>query len=297
MKDRMRSEQQMFNLILDTARSDKRIRAVVMNGSRANPNAPRDPFQDFDIVYIVTDVEPFRKNLAWIQHFGEMMILQMPEDMQDPAPDKDGFFVYLMQFMDGNRIDLGVFTLPQWKEHNKVKDSLSVLLLDKDGIIEPFPPASEASYLPEPPTAKAFADCCNEFWWVSPYVAKGLWRGEILYAKCMHEEVVRNAELLKMLNWHIGVQTDFKINPGKLGKYFQKYLEPELWEMLLGTFADASEANTWDALFATCELFRKVAISLAEHFGFAYPWEEDRNVSAYLQHIRSLPRDAKEIYP
>ncbi|MCX5973532.1 MAG: aminoglycoside 6-adenylyltransferase, partial [Coprothermobacterota bacterium] len=35
-------------------------------------------------------------------------------------------------------------------------------------------PASEGSYFPQPPTAKAFADYCNEFWWVCPYVAKGL---------------------------------------------------------------------------------------------------------------------------
>src|SRR5512133_3900497 len=119
----MRTEQQIFDLILETARCDERIRAVIMNGSRANPNAPHDPFQDFDIVYIVTDVEPFTHNLEWIQRFGEMMILQMPEDMQDPPPEEGGFFSYLMQFMDGNRIDLGIFTMSQWKEHGGEKDS------------------------------------------------------------------------------------------------------------------------------------------------------------------------------
>ena len=290
----MRTEQQMLELILDTARNDERIRAVIMNGSRTNPNARRDPFQDFDIVYLVTDVGPFRNNPEWIKRYGELMILQMPEDMGDPPAQSDGNFAYLMQFMDGNRIDLGIFTLSQWKEHGK--DSLSLLLLDKDGIIEPFPPADEGSYLPKPPTAKQFSDCCNEFWWVSPYVAKGLWRQEILYAKCMHDEIVRGEELMKLLRWHIGVNTGFQINPGKLGKYFQKYLEPELWELLLKTFADASYKNTWDALFATCELFRKVAIPLAEHYGFEYPFEDDRRVSAYLEHVRYLPRDVNEIY-
>ena len=27
-----------------------------MNGSRANPNAPRDIFQDYDIVYVVEEL-------------------------------------------------------------------------------------------------------------------------------------------------------------------------------------------------------------------------------------------------
>jgi aminoglycoside 6-adenylyltransferase len=290
----MRSEQQMFDLILETAKCDDRIRAVIMNGSRANPNAPRDPFQDFDIVYIVTDVEPFRHNLEWIQRFGEMMILQMPDEMQDPPPDNGGSFAYLMQFVDGNRIDLGLFTFAQWKERGS--DSQSVLLLDKDGIIEPFPPASDSDYFPEPPTAKAFFDCCNEFWWVSPYAAKGLWRQEILYAKYIQDVYVRD-QLMKMLMWHIGVKTDFKVSPGKLGKYFQKYLEPELWDMLLKTYSDASYENTWEALFTMCELFRTVAVPIAENFGFEYPFEDDKRVTAHLEYVRALPGDAKEIYP
>ncbi|QLQ06171.1 MAG: aminoglycoside 6-adenylyltransferase [Anaerolineae bacterium] len=64
----MRSEPEMFDLILDTARRDAHPRGDPP-GSRANPDAAR-PFQDFDIVYIVTDVAPFRCNLDWIQRFG-----------------------------------------------------------------------------------------------------------------------------------------------------------------------------------------------------------------------------------
>jgi aminoglycoside 6-adenylyltransferase len=127
-------------------------------------------------------------------------------------------------------------------------------------------------------------------------VAKGLWRQEILYARTMFDEVLRNQQLLQMLRWHIGVRTNFQVSPGKLGKYIQKYLEPELWEMLLRTYSDAGYEHTWDALFVMCDLFRKTAIPLAGHFGFKYPHGDDQRVSAYLEHIRSLPRDAKEIY-
>jgi aminoglycoside 6-adenylyltransferase len=214
--------------------------------------------------------------------------------MQDPPPDNKGYFGYLMQFADGNRIDLGIYPLSQIEEVRD--DSLSVLLLDKDGIVEPFPPASESDYLPKPPTAKQFADCCNEFWWVAPYVAKGLWRQEILYAKQTLNEYVRE-QLMKLLSWHIGWKTDFQVSPGKMGKYFQKYLEPELWEMLMKTFSDAGYENTWDALFTMCDLFRKVAVSIAEHFDFAYPFDDDRRVSAHLKYVRTLPRDAKVLYP
>jgi len=289
----MRSEQEMLDLILSTARQDERIRAVIMNGSRLNPNAPRDPFQDFDIVYFVTEMAPFVRNREWIKRFGELMILQMPEDMQDPPPSEDGGFGYLMQFTDGNRIDLGIYPLEKLHEH--LDDSQSLLLLDKDGIIPPFPPASDKDYLPKPPTAKTFADCCNEFWWVSPYVAKGLWREELTYAKSMLDGAVRE-QLMKMLTWQIGVKTQFSVSPGKLGKYFQQYLEPELWELLLRTYADASYEHTWEALFTMGDLFRITALGVAEHFGFEYNHGEDERVSAHLRHVRSLPRDAQEMY-
>jgi aminoglycoside 6-adenylyltransferase len=289
----MRSEQEILDLILDTARGDERIRAVIMNGSRTNPNAPRDPFQDFDVVYLVNDVNPFKHNPDWIKSFGEIMILQMPEAMQDSSPNQDGSFSYLMQFTDGNRIDLGIAPLEKLDE--LIKDSLTETLLDKDERIGSIPPANESDYLPQPPTAKAFADCCNEFWWVCPYVAKGLWREEILYAKYCLDHYVRD-QLMKMLVWYAGMRTQFSQTPGKSGKYLQGQLEPELWERLLSTYTDGGYEHTWEALFTTTDLFREVANQVAEQFAFDYPHDDDHRVSAYLKHISCLPKDAEEIY-
>ena len=96
----------MLDLILDTARRDERVRAVIMNGSRVNPNAPRDRFQDFDIIYLVSDVAAVKADPSWIDCFGERMILQLPDDMVDPPPEPGFHYAYLMQFADGNRIDL-----------------------------------------------------------------------------------------------------------------------------------------------------------------------------------------------
>jgi aminoglycoside 6-adenylyltransferase len=283
----------MLDLIVNTAQGDDRVRAVVMSGSRANPHARRDIFQDFDIAYFVTDVDSFRNEPAWPSRFGEIMILQMPEAMGDPPPLNDGRFAYLMQFTDGNRIDLTLLPVAKLREFKT--ESLSLLLLDKDGIIEPLPAASESDYLPRPPTAKAFFDCCNEFWWVCPYAAKGLWREEIIYAKYMLDRVVRE-QLMKMLTWHVGVKTQFLHGSGSHGKHLKRYLEPELWAMLEKTYSDAGYENTWDALFMTCDLFRAAANDVAEHFGFDYPHGDDEKVSAHLKHVRSLPKDAKEIY-
>lgn len=288
----MRTEQQMLDLILHTAQTDPRVRAVIMNGSRANPNARRDIFQDFDIVYLVTEVASYKANPAWIDVFGERMILQLPDDMTDPPPDPRDGYAYLIQFMDGNRIDLSLY--PVDKLDKMERDSQSILLLDKDDIVKPFPPASDSDYLPKPPTAKQFDDCCNEFWWVSPYVAKGLWRGELTYAK--HMEFYVREQLMKMLDWYVGVKTDFQKTPGKLGKYLDQFLEPVLWDLLVKTYASADYDQNWDALLAMGELFRRIAVPVSEHFGHTYPFGDDERVSAHIRHVRNLQKDAEAIY-
>jgi aminoglycoside 6-adenylyltransferase len=289
----MRSEQEMLEIILDTAKHDDRIRAVMLSGSRVSPNAQRDIFQDFDVTYFVTDLASFTEDHAWIEGFGELMIMQMPEAMEDPPPLNDGHFAYLMQFTDGNRIDLTLFPLARLHEFER--ESLSAMLLDKDNMFEPLPAPSERDYLPTPPTAKKFADRCNEFWWVSTYVAKGLWREEIIYAKYLLDNAIRE-QLMKMLTWHVGIKTQFTVGPGKFGKHLKQHLEPTHWAMLEKTYSDASYENTWEALHTMCDLFRIVAIGVGAHFGFDYPHMDDEKVSAHLKHVQSLPRNATEIY-
>jgi aminoglycoside 6-adenylyltransferase len=265
----------------------------MMNGSRANPMAPHDLFQDFDIVYFVTDDIPYTRNLEWIKRFGELMILQLPDDMADPPPVGADGYCYLMQFMDGNRIDLSIYpiaSLAKWE-----KDSQTIILLDKDGLFPDVPPASNKDYLPKPPTARQFFDCTNEFWWVSPYAAKGLWRREFPYARTFVDEYIRE-QLNKMLTWYIGIKTGFQVDAGKLGKYFERSLEPELWQMLLETFADGTYEQTWRALFKMAELFRITAIQVAEYYGYEYPYGDDERVSAHIRHVKDLPRDATTIY-
>jgi aminoglycoside 6-adenylyltransferase len=287
----MRGECEMLDLIVGTAEEDARIRAVILNGSRASPDAPRDCFQDFDVVYLVTDVAPFRRDLEWIRRFGRLMILQLPDDMSDPPSRGDDGYAYLMQFTDGNRIDL---TIQPVARHREVtRDSLTIVLLDKDGILGAVPPPHEGDYLPRRPTPKAFADCCNEFWWVCPYVAKGLWRGELPYARHMLDQVVRD-QLMKMLEWYVGVRTGFTVSAGKYGKYLPQRLEPELWVVLRATYADAD--HTWEALEAMCTLFRTTATRVAEACGLEYPDGDDARVSAHLRHVRKLPAGAREVY-
>jgi Streptomycin adenylyltransferase len=72
----MRSEKEVMDLILKVAREDERIRAVYMGGSRANPNVEKDIYQDYDIVYVVTETKSFLEDKNWISVFGDIAVMQ-----------------------------------------------------------------------------------------------------------------------------------------------------------------------------------------------------------------------------
>lgn len=286
----MRSPEALTRQIIQIAEEDNRIRAVLLNGSRADPNAPLDIFQDFDIVYLVDEIETFVADPEWITRFGETLIVQTPETMDEPPPSRDGAFIYLMLFADGNRIDL---TLCPVKIYEAQKpDSLTLVLLDKDLRLGALPPASDADYVLVPPSAKSFADCCNEFYWVSTNAGKGLWRGEIVYAKLMIEQFMR-PQAMRLLDWHIGLSNGFTTSPGKMGKRYREKLPEALWCLVESSYSDADFGRSWAALHALVIAFRTASEAVAESLGFTYPTREADNVVAYLRQVEALPRDAQ----
>jgi aminoglycoside 6-adenylyltransferase len=271
---KMRSEAEMMDLILSTARADQRIRVVELNGSRTNANAPRDRFQDYDIVYFVTDMDSFLKDHSWVDIFGKRIIMQMPEAMSLFPREFPGTFAYLMIFEDGNRIDLTLRPLSDL-DRGLPEDTLSVILLDKDNRLPPRPPPGDEQYWVKKPSPEFFDDCCNEFWWVSTYAAKGLARKELLYAAEALNSLVR-PQLLRMLSWQVGIATHFSVSVGKFGKYLDKYIPAETWDRLLQTYRN----DTAEALRGCQALFRESSRAVAEQLGFTYP-DYAENVAAF----------------
>ncbi|MDD4494602.1 MAG: aminoglycoside 6-adenylyltransferase [Eubacteriales bacterium] len=278
----MRTEQEMMDLILGVAKGDERIRAVLMNGSKANPNVPKDIYQDFDVAYMVTDIDSFTKDHSWIDVFGNRLMLQMPETMRYPD-NPDGHFGYLMLFEDGNRIDLSL--VPLCTENLEQYDCLTVTLLDKVGIVPDYPPPTDKDFWLKEPDELFYYSCCNNFWWCLNNAAKGIARDELSYVMNMLNDVVRT-ELHDMIGYYIGTQHGFNLSVGKNGKYFKRYLSPELYSQYAATYSGSDYNDVWKAIYAMCNLFHMLALSVAAHFGFTYRQNEEDGMKAYLRMVK-----------
>lgn len=277
----MRSEREMLDLILAVARDDERIRLVSMNGSRTNPKAPKDPYQDYDVVYAVTDMPPFLSSPHWVDVFGPRIILQTPEAMSLFPPELGKRFTYLMLLEDGNRIDLMLLPLAELDAYLH-EDRLLILLLDKDGRAPSLPPPSDESHWVRPPSPADFNDCCNEFWWLSAYVAKGLCRQEPTYAA--HHLAMMRRMLFIMLSWELAAMHDFSITMGKEWKYMPRYLDAERWSALMDSYDNAGEAAIRRSLFLCCRLFRESSRATGRTLNFTYP-DYDAKVSPYIENL------------
>ncbi len=289
-----RSEEEMLALITGFAESDDRIRVVLMNGSRVDSSAEKDVFRDYDILNLVTDLEPFRDEKYVTAHFGEAIVIQKPEDMEWPPPSNDGGYIYLMQLADGNRIDLSFAPIETLDD--RLHDSLTRVLLDKDGIVPDLPPPSEKSYFIAEPTEKLYADCCNEFFCgLGSHIPKSLWRKQLPLLK-HYIELVLCRPLVMMLGWEIGTRTGFDKSLGKAGNNLEKFLTPDQWRQYQQTYADADFDNIWESLKIFNNLFNQSAEAVGQAYNFPYPKETGEKAWAFLEHVRNLPEDAQSIY-
>ncbi|MFH5881844.1 aminoglycoside 6-adenylyltransferase [Liberiplasma polymorphum] len=281
----MRTEQEMTDLILNVANENPNIRLVMMNGSRVNPNIEKDSLQDFDIVYYVKDIASFSNDREWIDVFGERLIMQTLDDMIfDPVPESKDY-VYLMQFNDGNRIDLTIRDILHVHDDLN-EDSLSMILLDKDTLIKhPITP-NESSYFVEKPSKAIFDSCLNELYWVSLYVVKGIIRDEFVYA-VDHLNIVRNC-LKGLLDWYIAEQFSFNVSVGKNCKRYKELLPITLYLRFISTYSIKDYDEILSSLYNCLELANEIALKVS--FVLRYDYDETVHESI-IDYIHKLTED------
>ena len=288
----MRTEQEMLDLILGIARAEERVRAVYLNGSRANPHVAKDPWRDFDAVFVVTEPRPYVEDPDWPARFGEIAIVQEPDRMdadRGESMDFDRSYTWLMLFRDGNRIDLHMETVAEMQSHYG-DDSLTVPLLDKDGILPMLPPSDDVGYYVTRPAERIYQNSANEFWWCLNNVGKGLVRGQIPYSMWMFREIVC-CQLERMTEWYIAAQHDFRVNTGMHGKYFVKYLSPDHYARYLATYPRAEAEAIWEAVFTACGLFSELAHEVGKMLGYSYIESEEEYTKEYLRRMyENMPK-------
>ena len=266
----MRTETEMLDVILQTAQT-LQVEAVAMSGSRTDTKAPKDEFQDYDVVFVVDDLDNLTSDLSWLNQFGKRIIKQ--------EVSLGHRRLFLMLFEDGNRIDLTLCPKEHIKEWVDSEAGFTVLE-DPEHLFEPYSQNLER-YWTSPASAIEFEKVCNEFWWVSAYVVKGICRKQVIYATD-HLYGICQQELLKVLAWQVASNRGV-VDIGKNHKYLFNYLPTEKGKEFSSLLDFSNSDKITQSLFDTMQLFHQEAQSLAQKMDFDYDKEVAEKMIQYAE--------------
>lgn len=272
--------QDVLTIMLELAQKDDNVRAVLLEGSRAFGRV--DQYSDFDFAFVCQSNKPWLDGaiLPWFEEiFGPIAIMQTP-DNGDPLQ----IYTHLVQFKSGTRIDI-TFNSVEFIKTAKLESGTKVLL-DKDALFVHLPPASDRDNWVVKMDEQAFLDCCNEFYWLSPYVGKALARGHLLQALDILNNNLREQYLL-LLAQLAASNFDWKnISLGKNYSYLEEKLKEDqlgLYQSLFQSYRKAEHSEIKSALLNLICSFDNLAQSLASIMGFAYNFEEANNCKEFIE--------------
>ena len=266
----MRTETEMLDLILQTAKTLK-VDAVALSGSRTDTKALKDEFQDYDVIYVVDDLDNLTSDLSWLEQFGNRLIEQY-----NVLGNRR---LYLMLFEDGNRIDLTLCPKDHIQEWVDSEADYTVLKDEKD-LFDSYT-TSPQRYWTSPASQTDFEKACNEFWWVSAYVVKGICRNQLIYATD-HLYGICQQELLKLLAWQVAADKR-TIDIGKNYKYLFNYLPTDKEKEFSNLLDFSSIDKITQSLFATMKLFHQEAQAFSLKTGFPYDKEIAEKMIQYAK--------------
>lgn len=288
----MISHENIIQQIQQWAIQEPSIRAVVLTSSRAVPHAQLDAFSDYDVILALTDIRPFFENRAWLETFGSVLAVYRDPLITDRGYQRSAF---VTQYEDSLKIDFSLWPVELLKQIVSEPqltpefDAGYRVLLDKDHLTDTLPQPTYRSYIPQPPTEAEYQALIESFFLDTAYVAKFLWRDDLVAAKYILDHSLKHQHLLIMLGWRIEIDYQWALKLGPYGRGLKRLLPQDLWAQLEETYTGPEPGCNWLALFRSIDLMSRVAIEVGEHLGYRYPEPLERRVVDYLRKVREFP--------
>ncbi len=284
-------EQEVLERLVAWGTAHPLIRAMILTSSRTRPDGPVDMLSDYDLIMAVSDVKPFAFDNAWLTEYDRPMVRWGDQS------EMHGLSTYFRSAVYQNHIKIDysiwpVELLERIAGAASLPDQLDVgyrVLLDKEQRTAGLKQPSYQAHIPGKPTQAEYQALVEEFWWSSTYVAKSLWRGELIFARWVLDQDLKLTTVRRMLEWLIEIDHHWSLKPGVYGRGFEQLLPAKTWSEFATTYGALDVEETWAALDRTAALFRRVASDVGRALSYPYPQQVDEQVSAYLREIRELP--------
>lgn len=277
--------------IIQWAEAQQAVRAAVLTSTFAIPNGQTDLLSDYDVILAVTDIMPFFEDRKWLEAFGQVLVMY-----RDPLYEYYGHLKFgnVVQFEGGLKIDFTLWPVEILKqiaaapELPEEFDAGYRVLLDKDGLADGLKPPTYRGYIPKPPGEAEYLTRLECFFHNMTYVAKYLWRDDMMAAKFIMEGA-RQEDLRPLLEWIFEIEHGWTVKPGAYGRWMKRNLQrPDLWAELEATYTGMGIEENWAALEVMFALVRKAGLEVAEKLGFSYPEVWEQKTREHIRNIKNL---------
>ena len=272
-----------LSAIVDWARGENAIRAVVVTGSLAREDGSTDAFSDLDAQIITTDIARYCRDDSWLDALGEVWI-RFPLGKSVPYR--------LVWFAGGSKVDfqfIHIDDIISMIASGQLSDEYLRgyhVALDKDSLTQQLPPSPRSFPQPSAPSREQVAACLNEFWFEAIHVAQFIRRREFWVVK--YRDWTMKTMLLQVLEWQARATASPPTNTWLLGKRIHEWARAEDYAAITRIWSGwHDEAGLWDALMTQLELFAKLSRELCAALGYEHPPPAQANIMAYIRCLRA----------
>lgn len=264
------------------AQAQVEMRAAILIGSRARSDPPPDDWSDLDLIVFTTAMEKYAANRHWLDRFGAVTMAVLERSRRGDAE-------WLIVYEDGTKLDVllapvGASGPIETAPYDRVLIYGARVLFDKSAPNErlDLDVRVEATL----PSAAEFAGALNHAWLTALRAAKFIARGDLWRAKHACDSELK-AQLLTMLEWHT-LAHDPTRRVWHDGRQVAQWADRRAVMALPGLFAAYGQSDLRRALFATLDLYHRLASETAQRLGFDFPAAAQQHVMRWVK--TSLPR-------
>ena len=256
--------------------NDNDVLAAVVVGSQARIDYAADEYSDIDIIVIVIEPEQYLFSNDWLTGIGDFHVSFI-------EPTLFGAKERRILFDDGTDVDFIILGKEQSQaiQGHEAGDIFArgyKIIKDKTGLSESIENAKDSAKAISYTVLSGyeFHNLINDFWFHSVWTVKKISRGELYTAKSCLDIYMKRLLLTLIENYtRISSKNDVWYN----GRFIEKWAERWIIDGLANAYSKYNRPDMIDALLSTMDIFKTIALDIAEKQYFTYP--NDAEVHAY----------------
>jgi aminoglycoside 6-adenylyltransferase len=256
-----------------------KIYAIIIIGSYARQGRQADNYSDLDLILIVDEPDFFIKSDDWLEKIG-IFHISFIENTITGGKERRILF--------DNALDVDFIPIPKNVSCEMIERAKPILergykvILDKIGIAETLPLINEKSQSYKFLNENDYINIVNDFWYHAVWSVKKLNRGEMWTAKFCFDSYMK-WKLLAMIEYHSQIKNGNDYYTWYNGRFLENWAEQWILDELSTCFSHYEKEDMKSALLNTMNLFRSIAVDIAETQKYCYPLKSDEYVTGWVK--------------